>query len=613
MRIAHIAFSAFLVGALAVPEAAAKKQKPSKAAPTPAACSDFYAHVNTAWLRSNPLPPGDDSRSRWNELFELSTRQRESLFNEPGNGRAQQQLSMLMQSASDEARIQADSQKTLASLFNDIDRIKKVSDLSSVVAKLHARGLPVVFAFNSNNIATLSANGLGLPGADFYTGTNQELVSAQARYRSYIESILSASGMRADKISAQSSLILGLEMELARASAPSPEQRVNLKDVGKQYPNLNIAEFLRTQKASADSLAISQPAFFKAINTSFNSKNIEAWKSYLRFHVTNQLAPYLSEPFYAPHAQFYEVYIGGRSAPSTRKEKMRSLLESSAPDLIDAAYIERYGNADAKKRALTIAQQIIETAKASSATSSWLSDAGKAQAFEMLKTLKVDIGSDIRPIDISTNMSSNALNLMRHDSERKKTPNNWSDSAPIVTYIATENRILISHALLQEHMLSSDSPAVDYGAFGSLFAQQLSVALYGTALVNSNDDDAQRAIITSQYNAYPLASGKKVNGTMTATQNLADLSGLELAYKAFTSSATRDKTAQQDFFKSWAHVWARVDRDSALAAAGSKSIHAPYKLRVNGPISNIANFAVAYDCKTGAMQRAAKDQIKIWP
>jgi putative endopeptidase len=613
MRIAHIAFSAFLVGALAVPEAAAKKQKPSKAAPTPAACSDFYAHVNTAWLRSNPLPPGDDSRSRWNELFELSARQRESLFNEPGNGRAQQQLSMLMQSAGDEARIQADSQKTLASLFSDIDRIKKVSDLNSAVSKLHARGLPVVFAFNANNIATLSANGLGLPGADFYTSSDQDLVAAQARYRSYIESILSASGMRADKISAQSSLILGLEMELARTSAPSPEQRVSVKDVGKQYPNLNITEFLRTQKVNADSLAISQPAFFKTINSSFNSKNIEAWKSYLRFHVTNQLAPYLSEAFYTPHAQFYEVYIGGRSAPTTRKEKMRALLESSAPDLIDAAYADRYVNSDAKKRALAVAQQIIEAAKASSTSSGWLNDAGKAQAFEMLKTMRVDIGNDAKAIDISTNMSSNALNLLRHDSERKKTPGNWSDSAPIITYIASENRILISHALLQEHMLNNQSAAVDYGAFGSLFAQQLSVALYGTALVNSNDDDTQRGIITTQYNAYPLAAGKKVNGAMTATQNLADLSGLELAYKAFTTSAARDKTAQQDFFKSWAHVWARIDRDSALAAAGSRSIHAPYKLRVNGPLSNMTNFALAYECKDGSMQRSAKDQIKIWP
>jgi putative endopeptidase len=617
MRITHIAVSALLIGMIAAPEVIAKKQSPSKVPPVPAACTDFYDHVNTAWLRSNPLPPGDASRSRWNELFELSARQRESLFSAPltNGGRAQQQLNALMQNTN-EAIIQTDSAKILSPILSDIDRIKKISDLNTVIAKLHARGIHVVFDFKANEQPTFSASGLGLPEATFYTGTHPDLLMAQGQYRTYIESVLTASGARADKVSAQSAAILAIETQLANAASDTQQQTISAKNAAKEYINLNLIGFIKEQKVSNETLAIKQTNFFRTLNTSFNAKNIESWKSYLRFHAVNQLAPYLGAPYFEQHGKFYDVFIAGKSAPKSRQEIMRELIETASPDLIDAAYAERYINAEQKKRALNIALQMIETAKVSSTASTWLGAANKAQTFDTLKTMRVDIGRkdyETKNLDVGMSMSTNASNLLRRSSAQNDWPANWSDSTPLIAYLPKQNRILVSQALLQERMMDADSAAVDYGAFGALLAQQLSVALYSQGMRDANDINPQRLAITTQYDAYPLSANKKVNGALTATQNLADLSGLELAYKAFNASATRDKVSQQAFFQSWAHVWARIDRDSALVAASSKSIHAPYKFRVNGPLSNMPSFAAVYDCKVGTMQRVYKDQIKIWP
>ena len=254
--------------------------------------------------------------------------------------------------------------------------------------------------------------------------------------------------------------------------------------------------------------------------------------------------------------------------------------------------------------------------------STWVVNQGEERDLKILKTLKVDIGRDtknISSIDVSDSLASSALKLLRRGQKIKTAqeadawPSDLTDTLPVLVYLPQGNRIIVSNALLQAPVFDAQGNAVDYGAFGALFAQQLSLALYQSAFKNVNVLNTQRTSLVTQYNAYPLSGAKKVNGTLTSTQNLADLSGLEIAFQAFMATGTRDKTAQQDFFKSWANLWGRVDRDSALLASYDKANHAPAKWRVNGPLSNMPAFGTAFACKAGPMQRAYKDQLRLWP
>ncbi len=599
----------------------AKKQK--SAPPPPAACSDFYTHVNTPWLRSNPLPPGYASRSLWDEMNELAARQREALFSAPqkGAGPAQDKLNALMQSA-DEGRVQVDSARILTPLLSDIERIKKPKDIASVIANMHSRGIPLVFDFDAENNNTFSANAIGFPELGFYTQQNPAVATAQARYRSYIQTVLTTSGVSSDNAGVQSGQVLSLEMQLAGVSGESPAQVISLKDAAKQYKNLQFSDFLRSQKAGGDKVMLAQPVFFKTVDGLINVKMIEHWKNYLRFHAINQLAPYLNEPYFSSYGQFYEVYLEGRTSPKSRTQNLRELIEASAPELIDAAYAERYVNNGQRDRARAVTDTIMKTAEQAIIRSTWVVNQGEERDLKILKSLRVDIGRDtknISSVDVSDSLANSALKLLRRGQsiKNKQSADTWpSDinaSAPLLVYLPTENRIIISNALLQAPVFDGQGSAVDYGAFGALFAQQLSLALYQAAFKDVTALNTQRASLITQYNGYTLSGAKKVNGTLTSTQNLADLSGLEMSLQAYMASASRDKNAQQAFFKAWANIWARVDRDSALLASYDKANHAPVKWRVNGPLSNMASFGAAFTCQAGAMQRPYKDQLRLWP
>lgn len=598
-------------------------KKKASAPPPPAACVDFFGHVNTPWLRSNPLPPGDASRSLWNELHELSSRQRDSLFTAPlqNAGPAQNKLNALMQSA-DESRVRADSEKLVTPLLAEIDRIKKPKDVSSVIANLHARGLQVLFEFDTDNNNLFSANAIGFPELGFYTVQDPATAAAQSRYRAYVESLLIASGISGDKAGVLAGQVISLELQLAAVSGDSPTQVATLKEAAKQYGNLQFASYLKTQKSGADKITLAQPPFFKTVNALINAKMIEHWKSYLRFYVLNQLSPYLNEPYFAAHGQFYEVYLEGRSMPKSRIQTLRELIETSAPGLVDAAYAERFINDSRRQRAREVVDAILQATEKAVVRSTTIVNEGEERDLKVLKNLKVEIGRDpktIPPMDASDNLANSASKLLRRAQaiKNKKDSDNWPsdivDSAPLIVYIAKDNRIIITSALLQPPVFDAQGGAMDYGAFGALFAQQLSLALYQSAFKNVTALNAQRSSIVAQYNGYTLSGKKKVNGTMTSTQNLADLSGLELALQAYMATGTRDKNAQQDFFKAWANIWSRVDRESALLASYDKAIHAPAKWRVNGPLANMSAFGTAYSCKAGAMQRPYKEQLRLWP
>lgn len=598
-------------------------KKMASAPPPPAACADFYGHINTPWLRSNPLPPGDASRSLWDELNELSARQRESLFTSPlqNTGVAQSKLNALMQSA-DENRVQADGQKILTPLLAEIENIKKPKDVSAVIANMHARGLSILFEFDTDNGNTFSANAIGLPEPAFYTASDAAIAEAQTRYRAYIETLLILNGVPNDQVKASAGHVFSLEMQLAAVSGDSPSQLTSVKDAAKQYGNLQFGNYLRVQKSGADKIVLAQPTFFKTVNGLINAKMIEQWKSYLRFHLVNQLAPYLNDPYFSAYGQFYQVYLEGLPVAKSRVQNLRELIEANAPELIDAAYAERYIHYARHQRARAVTDAILQSAEQAMTRSSWIANEGEERDLNVLKSLKVEIGRDTSSaasIDTGDSLASSAMKLLRRGqvNKNRKNADSWpgdiSDSSPLVVYIAKDNRIIITSALLQAPVFNAEGGAMDFGAFGALFAQQLSLALYQTSFKNVTALNAQRTSIIAQYNGYTLSGKKKVNGTLTSTQNLADLSGLELAFQAYMATGTRDKIAQQDFFKAWANIWGRVDRDSALLASYDKSIHAPAKWRANGPLANMAAFGSAFSCKAGPMQRPYKEQLRLWP
>ena len=105
----------------------------------------------------------------------------------------------------------------------------------------------------------------------------------------------------------------------------------------------------------------------------------------------------------------------------------------------------------------------------------------------------------------------------------------------------------------------------------------------------------------------------KLNATQTRDSNLADLSGVQLAWDAWRNeNAAADATAQKIFFDGWAKVWAQDVSHPAATARAATTVYAPGKWRVNGPLVNLPAFAEANKCKADSAM-ASKDPINVWP
>jgi putative endopeptidase len=136
-------------------------------------------------------------------------------------------------------------------------------------------------------------------------------------------------------------------------------------------------------------------------------------------------------------------------------------------------------------------------------------------------------------------------------------------------------------------------------------------------------DDAIRfgelaARIEQQYSAYTVLDGLHVIGKQTLGEDIADNSGVAIAYQALQlalKGKSREKidgfTPEQRFFLGWAQARRSISRDQALRLQVQTDVHSPSEFRVNGPLSNMPEFAAAFGCKAGDPM-VRPNPIRIW-
>ena len=125
--------------------------------------------------------------------------------------------------------------------------------------------------------------------------------------------------------------------------------------------------------------------------------------------------------------------------------------------------------------------------------------------------------------------------------------------------------------------------------------------------------------LIAQYGEYQPLPGKNVNGKFTLGENIADLSGLTIAYKAMgyegldPSEKVADWTPNQLFFVGWSRVWKRKYREAEMVKRLLTDPHSPSRYRANGPVMNIDAFYEVFEVKEGdALYKPESDRIKIW-
>lgn len=658
-----------IAGAAATDADAAKRKKTARtkapAAESTSACTDFYAHANSAWLKANVLLPGVPSLSAMEQLGDRARQQQIDLLNAAmtaPRGDVQKLLGDFWASGLDEAAVERDGANPVAPLLSRIDAIRKADDVAASIAALHQVGIPALFNFGADvdladldrHIGYFSQGGLGLPDPAYYTRTDADTRKLLGLYTSYVQKILVLTGTPSGKAAAEAQQVIDLETRIAQISRPLPDLRnpranyapVAVAGLGKTYRKLRLAEFLKVQGVSDDSVSIANPQLFAQLDKLVSSLKPAQWKAYLRWRVGDAMAPYMARPWRDASFDFRGRVLAGLTTPPSRQQAVLDAINLAAGPMLGHEYVSRYLTPGTRARAEEIAGSVRRALDAAIASDPRLGEQARTEAKNKLAELKIEIGAPRRDLDYTVqpmgrgSFGSNMLiaSTWHHREEMRRIGRGNADrrwdvlpQQPGLAYDIAGNRLIATAAVLQAPVFDIGATSAEqYGAFGSLVGRELSHAIDNKGrLVDAKAElrdwwspaeagawDALGNRIATQYGNYSVPdAGAKVNGSQVRDVAIADQAGVELAWMAFnTVQPTPDKDARQAFFTGWAHLWPQQMTREATSRYVASGIYPPGRWRANGPLFNLAGFGDAFSCKAGTpMQANPEQRIVLWP
>src|SRR5690554_2758894 len=642
-------------------------QRRGAAPPEPTACTDFYAFANRDWLAANAQPgPGIATASALQELRDLAGRQQRQLLDAamsaPQN-EIQALLGNFWASGLDEAAVEADGSRPIAPLLSRIDGIRRARDIAPTIAALHQVGIPVAFGFSADvdlddlerHIGYFSQGGLALPGPDYYRRQDADTRALMDRYSDYVRNILALTGVAEDDLEAATASVIDMEGQIAAYWQSHEHMRdprnnyapVPTSGLRRQYRHLRLDQFLEAQEVAGETVSLANPELFALLDHLAANAPAEQWRAYLRFHVGNAMAPYLSRSFRDAEFEFHGRVLRGETEPAARPQQVLAAINKAAGPMLAREYVAAHLPDATRERAGLIAGHVRDALLAALERNQWMDEATRAEATRKLQAARLEVGAPVQDLDFSIqpmgrdSFGANMLiaSTWRHAQEMRRigqanATRRWDvlPQQPALAYDVAHNRLIVSAAVLQPPVLDmAADPAAHYGSYGALVGHELgrSVDILGRQVDSSGhlrnwwtgDDeiawnDRAHALAT-QYHAYPFpgSSDTMVDGTRHRDANAADLAGLELALEALRTGAGPEPSQEdlQWFFQGWASLWRQQLSPDAVTVAAASQARTPGKWRSNGPLANLPAFGTAFDCDAGTpMQRAEEDQVSIW-
>ena len=431
-----------------------------------------------------------------------------------------------------------------------------------------------------------------------------------------------------------------------------------MEELARLTPNLNWKTFFEaTQAKDFGDVNVMTPSYFEELQRIVQATPLETWKNFLKFKLIDDYAPMLSKELVDAHFDLHSKAIAGIPEQKPRWKRGVELISGKGAgdfgalgDVVGKLYVEKYFPPDAKAQMDVLVQNLLTAFGQSIDGLTWMTDATKVKAKEKLSKITTKIGypdkwrdySDltVNPKDLMENYrSSRKVEYARMINKLGKPVDRleWGMTPQTVNayYNPSLNEIVFPAAILQSPFFSKDAePALNYGGIGAVIGHEISHAFDDQGsqydaegnLKNwwsDEDRDAFKLLterLVAQYSEYEPVTGKNVNGKLTLGENIADLSGLSIAYKAYQLSLNGQVppkvagwTGQQLFFVGWSRVWQRKYREAEMIRRLLIDPHSPSQYRANGPVMNIDAFYEAFEVKAGdRLFKPVNERIRIW-
>ena len=636
-------------------------------------CEDFYHFASGDWLAKNPVPPAYPS---WGRFSELAERNRELLHQilegASANSKAvpdsnEQKIGDFYASCMDEKQINAAGAKPLDAEMARIAGISNSEQLQAEVARLQGMGVRALFFFGSTQDAKNSSEviggadqgGLGLPDRDYYTRTDDKSKQLREQYQEHIAKMMALAGDDSAKASSEAAAIVAFETRLAEASMT----RVDRRDPDKTYHRMDRAAlraltpnwswedyFQEIGYTNINFVDVGEPKFFEAVSQAFKDTPIDTWKTYLRWHLVNSTANFLSDSFVDENFNFNGRVILGTKELLPRWKRCVSATDRQLGEALGQIYTQKYFPPEAKARALELVNNLTAALREDLQTLSWMGPETRKQALAKLAAFNRKIGYPDKWRDYSAyavDRGPYVLNQMRgsqfefrRDLNKIGKPvdrGEWGMSPPTVNayYSSQRNEIVFPAGILQPPFFDPKADdASNYGGIGSVIGHEMTHGFddqgrkfdaegnlrdWWTPEDEKNYEE-RAACVEKQFDSYVVQDDLHENGKLVLGESIADLGGLKIAYRALqkaengdTPAASGGFSADQRFFLSFAQIWATNDRPEFERLMVNTDPHPVSRFRAIASPSNMPEFASAFGCKDGdAMARPAAIRCQIW-
>ncbi len=629
---------------------------------------DLYRFANGKWLDSFEIPADKSSFGAFTHLYDRSQDNLKAIIRDASEGKLEGESAKKVGDAyaafMDESAIEAAGLKPLQNELNAIDALKTHQDVGRHLFYLGDMGVknPIggwVDQDHKNTteyILYLTQWGLGLPDRDYYFKQEEKFQKIRVGYEAYLTTVFELLGDTDPKSKAQS--VIALEKSLAEKQWT----RVQSRDRNKTYNKVSLdalagtldgfpVESLREQTGGVlKDVVIRQPDYFESLSTILKSHDVRVWQAYCEAHLITALAKRLPQAFVDAQFNFYSKVLRGVQENRPRWKRGVSEVETMLGEVLGQVYVERHFKPEAKDRMEKLVGNLTHAFEKGIDELVWMTEPTKVQAQAKLKKFVSKIGYPTRWRDYSKlTIASNdpvgnyiRSRLFRHKREMAKLGKpidreEWFMNPQTVNayYNPSMNEIVFPAAILQPPFfnLAADD-AVNYGGIGAVIGHEFSHGFDdqgrksdgdGTLRDWWTDEDAaefkRRAdLMIEQYNQFSPLEGAHVNGKLTLGENIGDLGGLTIAYKAYMLSLGGKEapvidgfTGPQRFFLGWAQAWACKYREAALRQRLMTDPHSPAIYRVLGVVANMPEFYAAFGVQAGdeLFLEEAK-RVKIW-
>lgn len=631
---------------------------------------DLYRHVNGRWIERTDIPSDKARYGSFYLLAEEAERAVRDIIVESQNaepGTEARKVGDLYASFMDEERVAAVGAEPLKPLLAQAGAVASIDQFLEVLGKLErggSSGFVQLFVDNDPGnperyLVFVEQGGLGLPDESYYR--EERFAEVREKYVAFLERMLELAGL--DDTATRAARVMALETELAS----NHWDNVASRDSEKTYnPMLWAAandlvgavdlDVWRTglgvPEHSFDEVVVRQPSYLSGLERALRGENLDAWKDWLAWQVIRSNAAYLSNDFVEANFDFYGRTLTGTPELRARWKRGVSLVEGALGEAVGRIYVQRHFPEAAKAAMDELVANLVEAYRQSIEKLEWMGSDTRARALDKLGKFTPKIGYPVKWRDYST-LSIDAADLIgnvRATSEfefqrelgkigKPLDRDEWFMTPQTINayYNPGFNEIVFPAAILQYPFFDETrDAAANYGAIGAVIGHEIGHGFddqgskydgdgrlldWWTAEDRAAFEERTSALI-EQYNALSPAQvpDQRVNGALTIGENIGDLGGLAIAWKAYLISLDGAEppvidgmTGAQRFFLSWAQAWQLKARDEEVIRLMAIDPHSPNEFRCNQIVRNIDEFYETFGVtESDALWLAPQQRVTIW-